>query len=761
MFIGLDLETTGLNPKTDHVIEVAILLFDDEKIHEEWTTLVKPPIPIPAFTTHLTGITNDMVKDAPTLDEVMPTILEKLGDLPIMGHFIFFDVNFLKTKGAPLTNVELDSCQLAQVLLPKEASYSLEVLAKKLGIPQPDAHRAINDVRANIVLMHRLLAHLPALPAEHKEAIRPLLQKSDWPWASVMLPYLDKTAGELLPILKKEKPLPSESHVDLTALTQNLKPPFLLEEGSHTDEDLVHYALGLNEQSLLVLPDVSTLPALEGVSTLKHPNQYLDEERLDRLLSTERLAPIETMLGVKCKLWLFSTETGEKAELRLIKEENDHWLDICCQESDYASSYFKKALDHAYEQKVVAISHLHFLKDRSRKSAALRYPKNIVIGHCEELLETLEQAFHIRLGESRFIGDLYRLKLENPTQAPVLDSLAARVSILFGFLGMFLQKNGAENDPRHPVIVEEWHTNSMEWSKVRESAQSIEESVSALGDHCAPSPTLDEFSRYLTYLTKLLHTPQPIFWLTWSMDEQPVAHAFPEHPEQLLSERVWKDLSALHLFSHHADKKNGFAFIKKELALPAELTATAQENILPLPIEFPPHALSKPNDPKHLSETLHELSRVLPGSTGNALVLVSSMPFSEQLFFKLTDPVKKWGKKLFVQNMGGGLGKISKMAEETDGKNIFVGNEDLLDFLLREKIAVDFLIIERLPFRNPTDPIQIGRSKAYDNAYTGFSLPSAQLRFHSILNHFLGSAWTHKKILLLDPRVNDDSGWLN
>jgi DNA polymerase III epsilon subunit-like protein len=761
MFIGLDLETTGLNPKTDHIIEVAVVLFDDEKIHEKWTTLVKPPIPIPAFTTHLTGISNEMVADAPEFKDVLPIIIEKIGSHPIMGHFIFFDVNFLNMHGAGLKNIQLDSCQLAQVLLPKEPSYSLEVLTKKLGIPQPDAHRAINDVLPNIELLKKLYSHLSALSEKEKKTIRPLLEKSDWSWAPYLLPHLEKPTGERMLASKKEKPSVSEIHVNLTELTRNLKSPFLIEEGSHTDQDLLSYGLQLPEQTLLTLPDVSTVPTLENVGILKHPNQYLDENRLDRLLAAERLGPIETMLGIKCKLWLFETQTGEKSELRLIKEENEHWFDICCQESDYAESFFKKAIEEAYQKKVVVISHLHFLKDRSRKNPSLNYPSSVVIGHAEELLETLEEAFHIRLGESRFLGDLHRLKLENPNLGEVIDHLAARVSILFGFIGMFLQKNGEGNDPRHPLVVEPWHTNSMEWNKVRESALSIEDSVAALGNDCKATPTLDEFSRYVSYLLKLLKTPQPILWLTWSLDEQPVVHAFPEHPSELFKERIWNGLQKLHLFTHHGGGKDDFIFIKKELALPEELTSTTKEDVLPLPILFPEQVLAKPNDPKHLSETLHELSKCLPDSAGNSLVLVSSMPFSEQLFFKLTDPIKKWGKKLFVQNMGGGMGKISKMAEETNGKNIFVGNEDFLDFLLKENIPLQLLIIERLPFRNPHDPIQMGRSKAYENPYTGFSLPSAQLRFHGILDRFLGNSWEGKRILILDPRIHDDEGWLN
>ena len=145
-FVALDLETTGLNPHNDHVIEVAIVRFDEQgKILDEWSSLVKPSVSIPSFTTRLTGIDNTMVKDAPKLDELRDTILEKIGNRPIVGHYIFFDVNFLNQKGFDFGNQQLDTCQLAQVLFPNEPSYSLEVLVKKLKIDQPGAHRALKD----------------------------------------------------------------------------------------------------------------------------------------------------------------------------------------------------------------------------------------------------------------------------------------------------------------------------------------------------------------------------------------------------------------------------------------------------------------------------------------------------------------------------------------------------------------------------------------------------------------------------------------
>lgn len=760
MYVCLDLETTGLNPKNDHIIEVAIILFDDNKIIEEWTTLVRPPVPIPAFTTHLTGITNEMIKDAPLLKDVLPTVIEKVGDHPIMGHFIFFDVNFLNEYRAGLQNTQLDTCQLAQSLLHKEASYSLEVLVKKLGIVQENAHRAIHDVKANIDLFWRLCAHVRALSAEEKSAILPILQKSDWPWASVLLRTLEqdvKLTDQKIEQANGGTNTASEEHVDLLKKTASLQTPFLCEEGSYTHQDLLNFALTKKEECTLVVPYVQSLPPHPDLGILKHPNQYLDEERLKRFLEKDRLDTSQTMLGMKVSLWLFQTENGEKTEIRLVKDEASTWYDICCQEENESRSFFKKAEENASKKKALAVSQLHFLKDRGRKDPALAVRPHTIIGDAEELIRTVEMAWHIRLSEARFINDLKRLQDENPAHEEVVDKLAYSVSILFGFLGIFLKKYGTPNDPRHPLVIEAWHINTAEWSKVKMSADSIETAVSALGDDCQKTPTLDELTRYLVYLSKILRTGNPILWMTFSANEEPIVHSFPENPSEVFEERVWKDLNGLALFCHHADLKDNFAFIKKELALPENIQTLKVEKTLPLPLEYPEHLLPSPNDSAYISDVIRELKRIIPEVEGNIMILVNAQNVAEQLFYKLSDFTKEKQRKLFVQFMSGGLGKIVKMAENTNGKNIFVGNEDLFDMLNLEGMPLKFLAIHRLPFANPTDPIQMGRAKAYTDTHKQFTLPQAALRFHGLITEFLGNEWKDKRILVLDPRIHDYS----
>lgn len=767
MFVCLDLETTGLSARDDHVIEVAIVRFDHEKILDEWSSLVKPPVSIPAFSAHLTGISNEMVKDAPKLETLKGTILEKLGESSITGHFIPFDVGFLKEKGFPLSNVLLDTCQLAQALFPKEASYSLEVLAQKLKIKQEGAHRALNDVKANIELFWKLSTQVRALGKKEKESIRPVLEKSEWPWAPILLKLLDEKGGKKIAEMEKPAEVKKiERHAELKKLTVSLKVPFLLEERSHTAQDLLDYALSLEGKTLLVLPYPEVLPEHKDLGVLKHPGQYLDEQRFEAFCAKEKLSSVETLLAVKVKLWLLGTETGEKSELRLQKEETNMWLDICGQEqangySTEQGSFYKKAEESAQSKKVMAISGSYFLKDRSRKEPLLKVHENTVVGEVEQFVKSMEEAWHIRLSESRFIQDLYRLQKENTSLEPVIDQLAAKVSILFGFLGMMIRKEGLPNDPHHTFVVEAHHVSTPEWNKIRGSAESIEAAVAALGDNCKKTPTLEEFTRYLSYMTKILRMGSPLLWLTLSKEEQPIVHAFPEKPSQLFAERVWKNIPSLHLFCHHGNLNDDFTFLKKELGLPSEINTLEEQEKVPLPLYYPKKPIRSPNDTENFEEVKHELMDWLPKVEGNSILLVNSMAAGEQFFYKFAKPVKEMGLTLFVQHLSGGMGKISKMADKTDGKNIFVGNDALLDFLVDEGVDLRFLALHRLPFAPPSDPIQKGRSVQYEDPYKEFVLPQASLRYQNVLNTFLGDAWEGKKILILDPRVNDYEGYFN
>lgn len=747
--ICLDLETTGLSPENDHVIEVAIARFDENGIVEEWSSLVKPPIKIPEFTTRLTGINDEMVKDAPTLAELEEEIIQRVGDAPIMGHFIFFDVNFLNHHGFHFENPQLDTCQLVQILLPNEPSYSLEVFTTKLGIVQEDAHRALDDVKANVDFFYALREHIAALSKEEKADIKPYLEKSDWPWAEIILDAMELSGKTRIEPTERTLQIQSERHTELPQLTT----PFVHEEPTHTIQDLIDYAEKLEGKVLMVVPQLALVPEHSELSTLKDPTEYLDEKRLENFLNKERINSLESMLGLKCLLWLHHTETGEKSQLRIVKEEKQHWFDICCQESGEPQSFFAKSLNEA--KKITAVSHHHFLKDRARKNPLLADYDHVVVMQTEAFTKTMEDAWHIMLSESRFLGNLRQVKEENPESAEIIDHIAGKVSILFGFLGMEIQRYGEPGDTRHTLIVEAHHRNTPQWNKVTQSASSIQAATAALGDDIAATPSRDEFERNIHYLHKILHTSGPILWMTSSSDGQVIVHSYPEESARLFHARVWPEESKLHLFCHRGNLGDDFKFLKAELAFPEETEFHAAEENHALPYLQPKSSIASPNDPQNIADVCQEMATQIPEVEGNIFLLITARHTGEKFFYGLPKHLPE-DRKLFVQNMSGSLGKILKMSQETPDKNVFVGTESLLNFLLNEGMPLSLLAIHRLPFSRPNAPIPKSRSKLKSNAYKEYTLPMAKIRFHGILGQFLGNNWEGKQILGLDSRIERD-----
>ncbi len=755
MFVCLDIETTGLNPKEDEIIEIGIVVFDGEKILKEWSTFVKCPFKIPEFTKRLTGITDEMLKDAPLISEVEGQIREIVQDYPIVGHFIFFDMNFLTEKGMRLLNKQLDTCQLAQVFLENETSYSLEVLVNALGIKHENAHRAMDDVKANVELLFSLKKHLAALSGEEKKSITGILKKSSWPWADYVLDSFSTEAVRIKQFAPKSDQKTFEARTDLSELCKDLRNPFLLQESKHSAQDILNFASSLKGKTLIAVSDTSRFPPCEDCAILKDPSQYLDEERFTNFIAKESLDGTETMLAIKVQLWLLKTKTGEKSELNLFKDEYGLWNEICCQDGDN-TSYYANARALAKSKKITVVNHMNFLKDRVRAAPLLDIPDNLIMSEVEEIPESLEYAWKITFGEKRFMEDMSRLTRENPASILAIEQLAGKISILFGLLGIATQKLGDSGQVRHTLVINDEERRSNDWSKVADSAESVENSMTKVLAQLKDGPCKTGTEKYLSYLCKSLREKATVLYLSFDRFDQPLVYTFPKNTGKLFEKQVWNHKSKLMLFCHHGDLGDDFSFLKNELSLPTDLQFKTIRSIDALPISYPETRISPPSNPNNIGESCHELSSQIQNFSGNVFLLVNSNASAQQFFYSLGEVAKRFDKKLFVQNMNGGLGKILKMSEKHSGSNIYVGNSEMLEFLLNENIAIDLLAIHRLPFSHPDDPIKSSRAQKYENTYKQFVLPMAALKFQRMLNCFLDGKWKNKKILVLDPRIREN-----
>ncbi|MFN3491625.1 MAG: exonuclease domain-containing protein, partial [Anaerolineales bacterium] len=180
IIVSLDIETTGLDEKRESIIEIAAVKFNGKRIEDEFNTLINPGKQIPDFITGLTGIDNSMVREAPRLRDIAHELTAFVGDAPILGHNVSFDIKFLRQAGLFEYQQTLDTYELASVLMPAASRYNLGALGKQLGIPLPATHRALDDARVTQAAYIRLLDLARELPIDVLQEIVELGNFVDW-----------------------------------------------------------------------------------------------------------------------------------------------------------------------------------------------------------------------------------------------------------------------------------------------------------------------------------------------------------------------------------------------------------------------------------------------------------------------------------------------------------------------------------------------------------------------------------------------------
>src|SRR5512147_1114981 len=178
--VSIDIETTGLSPDRDVIIEIGAVKFKGHRVEAEWSTLVNPGRHIPEFITGLTGISDVEVRSAPRLMDIAPQLEAFAEDAPVVGHNVRFDLSFLQRVGLFEYNEVIDTYELASVLMPTASRYNLGALGKQLGILLPATHRALDDARVTMAAFNRLFEIARELPLEVIAEIVRLSEPLEW-----------------------------------------------------------------------------------------------------------------------------------------------------------------------------------------------------------------------------------------------------------------------------------------------------------------------------------------------------------------------------------------------------------------------------------------------------------------------------------------------------------------------------------------------------------------------------------------------------
>lgn len=164
-YVVLDIETTGLDTRYDEIIELAAMRIRAGKQQDVFQSLIKPRHEIDDFISELTGITNEMVENAPKIHDALPNFLEFIGNDIVVGHNVHFDINFiydntLRTMDKPFSNDFIDTMRLARKVFPNMPNHKLTTLAKQLNLSATPTHRALNDCNTTLDLYCTILEQL-------------------------------------------------------------------------------------------------------------------------------------------------------------------------------------------------------------------------------------------------------------------------------------------------------------------------------------------------------------------------------------------------------------------------------------------------------------------------------------------------------------------------------------------------------------------------------------------------------------------------
>ncbi|HZU19242.1 MAG TPA: helicase C-terminal domain-containing protein [Candidatus Dormibacteraeota bacterium] len=385
-YVAFDLETTGLDPERDRVIEVGAVAFTLDAAVDRLQRFANPGRPIPAAVLKLTGIDPRLVAEAPPPESAMRALAEFMQGRQPVGHGARLDLDFLAAVGLwPAGTEVLDTLEIARILMPDAPSHSLPALAAEMGLRQARPHRALDDADATRQLFLRLRELAAGLEEDLKASILSLVAPYPWAIASFFAQALTAPAGprdspppeppperptvgreevcddpdRLAALLGPEGPLAALPDYEyreaqqqmLRAVAQVMRRGgrLLVEAGTGTGKSLAYLVPALARaarrgERVVVSTHTHTLqeqlvhrdlPALRRwlpwdfeAALLKGRPNYLSLRRWRRYLAEPCLDADELKFKLKILVWLHRTRTGDRSELRLQGSEEAFWARV-------------------------------------------------------------------------------------------------------------------------------------------------------------------------------------------------------------------------------------------------------------------------------------------------------------------------------------------------------------------------------------------------------------------------------------------------
>lgn len=844
MIICFDLETTWTNPKTDKIIEIAMIKLreDNFEIIDSYNSFINPEIPIPTVISSITNIFDEDVSLAPKIQEIRQEILDFIWNNILLWHNVDFDINFLVENWINVEkNLKIDTFFIANFLNFRNESLNLEMLCKHYKIEISWFHRAINDTKATAELFAKMLNEFNWYSSEKISLIKYIFDLSSdlnvkimwrflgldnlqnlsfWDFETIILKKVwvfkipeilnefKQTDLDKIDILDYFKDLWNLEKRDnqfkmaekvFESLDKNKKivieaPTWLWKSFAYLIPSII-YAKNIWEkvyvstntktlQDQLFEKDLKFLKAKLWqdffYTKLKWKSNYLSLKWFFDYILLWDLEYKDVSFFSKISLWLLETDFWELDELSFFPQEYYLKNELTSDRFNFEKSkniyldyeFLEKARKSIDFSDLVIINHSLLFSDLENENSILWSLQNIIIDEAHNIEDNITEVLKRRYNFKNFVEVLAKIEkiltIKDVNKLEFLvkkDNIFSKLDLVEDFWNTYIARKTLADQAYKTVLIWKDFYEEFDFSDL---LKKINLEIIWISDFLKTQENYD-FSREILYFENVLDVLNVIFKSDNSDSKIKILN-FSENywlyfeytvlsPWDYLKNNFWNKISTCVLTSATLSINNSFDYLKNILNLEwfdflkfySDFDYKSQSTLF-----IPTDLWNIKNSSQSISNFLKEFYEIV---WWNTLTLFTSFASIKSIYVENSINLKKMWINLLAQSIWWSKTKILNQFLEKPNESIILWTDSFWEWVDITWWKLKYLIIYKLPFQVPTDPIFQARSKAFKDPFLEYSIPKAIIKLKQGFWRLIRSKNDKWIVILLDDRIN--TSWWN
>ena len=844
MIICFDLETTWTNPKTDKIIEIAMIKLreDNFEIIDSYNSFINPEIPIPTVISSITNIFDEDVSLAPKIQEIKQEILDFIWNNILLWHNVDFDINFLVENWINVErNLKIDTFFIANFLNFRNESLNLEMLCKHYKIEISWFHRAINDTKATADLFTKMLDEFNWYNNEKISLIKYIFDLSSdlnvkimwrflgldnlqnlsfWDFETIILKKvwvfkIPETLNEFkqtdldkIDILDYFKDLWNLEKRDnqfkmaekvFESLDKNKKivieaPTWLWKSFAYLIPSII-YAKNIWEkvyvstntktlQDQLFEKDLKFLKAKLWqdffYTKLKWKSNYLSLKWFFDYILLWDLEYKDVSFFSKISLWLLETDFWELDELSFFPQEYYLKNELTSDRFNFEKAkniyldyeFLEKARKSIDFSDLVIINHSLLFSDLENENSILWSLQNIIIDEAHNIEDNITEVLKRRYNFKNFVEVLAKIEkiltIKDVNKLEFLvkkDNIFSKLDLVEDFWNTYITRKTLADQAYKTVLIWKDFYEEFDFSDL---LKKINLEIIWISDFLKTQENYD-FSREILYFENVLDVLNVIFKSDNSDSKIKILN-FSENywlyfeytvlsPWDYLKNNFWDKISTCVLTSATLSINNSFDYLKNILNLEwfdflkfySDFDYKSQSTLF-----IPTDLWNIKNSSQSISNFLKEFYEIV---WWNTLTLFTSFASIKSIYVENSINLKKMWINLLAQSIWWSKTKILNQFLEKPNESIILWTDSFWEWVDITWWKLKYLIIYKLPFQVPTDPIFQARSKVFKDPFLEYSIPKAIIKLKQGFWRLIRSKNDKWIVILLDDRIN--TSWWN